>query len=73
MASDALKREAKRAWLDLEEAVVRAFRFPSGSKMAADRLQVVLSEADDEQLKTFTASLRKQAEEVRSMKFLGEK
>ncbi len=72
MASDALKREAKRAWRDLEEAEVRAYPILSGWKKAADRLQV-LSEADDEQLKTFTASLRKQAEEARSMKFVGEK
>ena len=73
MASDALKHEAVRAWLDYEEAVVQAFRFPSGSKMAADGLQQFLSKADDEQLKAFTVYLRKQAEEVRSMKFLGEK
>jgi hypothetical protein len=73
MASDALKREAVRAWLEYEEALVRAFRFSSGSKMAADGLQQFLSKADDEQLKAFTVYRRKQAEEVRSMKFLGEK
>jgi hypothetical protein len=73
MASDALKREAERAWRDLEEAEVQAYPAFSGKKKVADRLQVVLSEADDEQLKTFTASLHKQAEEVRSMKFVGEK
>jgi hypothetical protein len=73
MGSDAMKREAVRAWLDFEEAVVRAFRFPSGSKMAADGLQQFLSKPDDEQLKALTVYLRKQAEEVRSMKFLGEK
>jgi hypothetical protein len=71
MASDALKREAASAWLDLEGAIVQAFHFPSGSKMAADGLQQFLSKADDEQLKALAVYLREQAEEVRSMKFVG--
>jgi hypothetical protein len=73
MACDALKREATKAWLEFEEALVQAFRFPSGSKMAADGLQQLLSKADDDQLKAFTLYLRRQTDEVRSMKFVGEK
>ena len=60
------------AWLDFEGAIVQAFHFQSGSKMAADGLQQFLSKADDEQLRALSVYLREQAREFRSMKFVGE-
>jgi hypothetical protein len=73
MGSDPLKRETVSAWLDFEGAIVQAFRFPSGSKMAADGLLQFLSKANDEQLKESAAYLRKQARAVRTTKFVGER
>jgi len=72
MASEKLRREAQKAWVEYGQAVVKAFEFPQGSVIAADGLPQMLSNSSDAQVKKLIAWLREQTKEVRSMKFVGE-
>ena len=72
MASAQLKREALKAWVEYGQAVVKAFRFPEGSVIAADGLQEMLTNATDSRAREFISWVRQETETVRSMKFIGE-
>ncbi len=68
MGNSDLIREARRAWLEYEDAIVRAFGFPPGSKLVADGLEAALSQASDEKIRQLTKNIRNETENVRKMK-----
>lgn len=72
MVSENLKREAREAWLEYEKAFITAFHLPAGSKLAADELENTFANSSDESISALVKWVRRQTEEVRTMKFVGE-
>jgi hypothetical protein len=73
MVSDELKHEVLKVWLDYEEAVKTAFRFPATAHMSAEGLEDLFRAGNDDAARPFISYLRGQTEAFRSMKFVGEK
>jgi len=73
MVSSDLKRELIQAWLEYEEAVRRAFGLPATAHMDAEGLENLLRAGTDHDARTRIECLRRQTQEFRSMKFVGEK
>lgn len=73
MSSDKLKTEAIAAWHDYGDAIVKAFHFPGGSRIDDSALASIIKRGDDASLEAFIVYARKQATELRSAKFVGEK
>lgn len=72
MPSQELVREARKAWFDYGEAIVRAFNFPSGSRIVAEGVETMLAQASDDQITRFIEYVRQQTEETKTMKWMGE-
>ena len=73
MVSNEMKREVLNAWLDYEEAVRTAFHLPATKHMSAEGLEGLFRVGTDDTVRPSISFLRRQAEEFRSMKFVGEK
>lgn len=72
MVSDELKREARKAWQEYGQAIVKAFGFPEGSAIVADEVEMVLMTAPEARVRQFIKWVREQTEKVSAMEFLGE-
>ena len=64
MAALALVNDARRAWHEYGQAIVRAFDFPPNSRIAADDVEGPLAEASDDQIQRFIVYVRQQTATV---------
>jgi hypothetical protein len=72
MVSDKLKTEARAAWSEYGQAVVKAWNFPPGSRIEASGLEQLLADYNDERIRKWIDWVRAQAREVATMKYVGE-
>ncbi|MGA2219439.1 MAG: hypothetical protein ABSG51_15220 [Terracidiphilus sp.] len=73
MVSAELKREARQAWYEYGQAVIKAWRFREGSPIVAGELEELLAHSNDTTVRAFVEWVRQQTEIVQSMKFVGER
>ena len=73
MVSGELKRKAREAWYEYGQAVIKAWGFPEGSNIVAAGLEDELAHSNDKTIEGFVEWVRKQTDEVRSMKFVDER
>jgi hypothetical protein len=64
MPSKEMVLEARKAWSEYGEAIVRAFNFPADSRIVADGVETMLAHASDDQVKCFVEYVRQQTEEA---------
>jgi hypothetical protein len=71
--TDGLRRESLRVWHEYGEAVKSAFGFPPTARISAEGLDDFFRDGTDQVAHLSISYVRRQIEETRSMKFVGEK
>jgi hypothetical protein len=73
MVSNDVKHELLKAWIEYGEAIKSAFRFPPSAHIIAEGLDDFFQDRTDDLAREFISYVRQKTEEVRLMKFVGEK
>jgi len=72
VAAGDLVQDARKAWYEYGQAIVKAFHFPPDSRMVAEELEGFLSKASDDRIHRFIDYVRGQTAEIAQMKWIGE-
>jgi len=73
MVSNDVKHELLKARIEYGEAVKSAYQLPSSAHITAEGLDDFFKDRTDDMAREFISYVRQNTEEIRLMKFVGEK